>query len=109
MYRSNAKRHGYTWRLSNAYTFLLVTQACTYCGKAPFKKWKGKKSMLYTGLDRIDNRRGYVIGNVVPACTICNSIKGAHLSMEEMRAAMLAILQLRLLLAQAPKGPRRKS
>ena len=28
------------------------------------------------GLDRLDNQKGYVIGNVVPCCTSCNRRKG---------------------------------
>ena len=33
--------------------------------------------MIYslTGIDRIDNKKGYIVGNVNPACTICNYMK----------------------------------
>lgn len=37
------------------------------------------------GLDRIDTRRGYDEGNVLPCCTLCNRARGAGLSVEEFQ------------------------
>ncbi len=42
----------------------LIHKPCIYCGKEP--------SM---GLDRKNNRKGYVITNVVPCCKRCNRAK----------------------------------
>lgn len=30
---------------------------------------------VYSGLDRVDSKRGYTLNNVVPACIICNRAK----------------------------------
>ena len=46
----------------------LLTKPCHYCG--------GKLEETGTGLDRLDHTRGYVRGNVVPCCGVCNTIKG---------------------------------
>jgi len=32
-------------------------------------------SYTYTGIDRVDNKKGYVVDNVVSCCTICNRVK----------------------------------
>jgi 5-methylcytosine-specific restriction endonuclease McrA len=51
------------------YCDLVRERACSYCG-TDLKKKRGHK------LDRIDNRRGYTLDNVVPCCARCNNIKG---------------------------------
>ena len=66
---------------------------CDYCGEPP-KKWNryfNKKGflnddssslenanrawILINGIDRVDNKIGYVVGNCVPCCTACNDMK----------------------------------
>ena len=61
----------------------IVTSPCHYCGAAPFMVYKKhSKGTKYTGLDRVDNSKGYRTGNVVPCCKICNVAK-ATLTREE--------------------------
>jgi hypothetical protein len=43
-------------------------QPCHWCG-APLAE-------TGSGLDRLDNNRGYVPGNVVQACDVCNLLRG---------------------------------
>lgn len=31
---------------------------------------------IYQGIDRVDSDKGYVTGNVLPCCRICNCAKG---------------------------------
>jgi len=31
---------------------------------------------VYTGIDRVDNSKGYIPTNVVPCCGVCNFMKG---------------------------------
>ena len=45
---------------------MIMAMACGYCGK-------GGPS----GIDRYDNDAGYLVGNLVPCCTVCNMAKGA--------------------------------
>ncbi len=80
----------------------LVRQLCTYCGSVPSqkirwhnKKQKVEKSLHYTGIDRKNNAKGYVNGNVVSCCGVCNSIKGKHLTHREMLAVMKIVRVLR--------------
>jgi hypothetical protein len=53
---------------------------CHYCGIAPNKNRKkrnnkGFMAINFNGLDRIDNKKGYVSDNIVPCCSDCNLAK----------------------------------
>ena len=52
----------------------VVTKPCYYC-----KKYDETEVL---GIDRIDSFKGYVKGNILPACEICNSMK-KQLTMKE--------------------------
>jgi hypothetical protein len=39
---------------------------CKYCGQEA------------KGVDRVDNNKGYLIGNMVPCCWVCNKMKIDH-------------------------------
>jgi hypothetical protein len=49
---------------------------CYYCG--------GPLPLSGCGVDRKNNDLGYIPGNCIPCCTICNSIKGSELSCSEL-------------------------
>ncbi len=95
-YRSGAKGRGHTFELSFEYFVSHAIQNCHYCGAKPRKHNKylnsdgffshprsGRKDpsviekawIELNGLDRIDNDKGYIEGNIVPCCTICNYAK----------------------------------
>lgn len=70
---------------------------CHYCGG--FVPWisHGRQSPNHGyHLDRKDNTIGYVRGNLVVACSICNRIKNAHFSYEEMMRLAPQIRAIRL-------------
>lgn len=55
----------------------LVTQACHYCGAIHSRTTVTAAGTLqHNGIDRVDNDRDYVEGNVVTACKRCNIAKG---------------------------------
>jgi hypothetical protein len=45
----------------------IVTKPCYYC--------KTYKETEVIGIDRIDSLKGYAVGNIVPACQVCNMMK----------------------------------
>jgi hypothetical protein len=85
-YKSGAKNRGYVWDLPLPYFKELIAKPCLYCGSPPEIR-PGNKQLKRldiegSGLDRIDNNQGYVIGNVVPCCTWCNTAKRHHSMMD---------------------------
>lgn len=71
-----AKDRQLDWTLSYEEYENFIKQTCFYC--------QNKISGTGTGLDRIDNSKGYIINNVLPCCGTCNRIRGDTVSVEEM-------------------------
>ena len=46
------------------------------------EKYSNSKKVLTNGIDRVDNDKGYVRGNIVPCCTNCNIAKNTFLITE---------------------------
>lgn len=86
--KGNAKTRGLTWTIDDDVVDRLVAMDCHYCGCPPSNLvigWPGSGDFVYSGIDRVDNRKGYETGNVVPCCALCNSAKN-DLSVEEFEA-----------------------
>lgn len=75
-----AKSRGYEWSLSDEQVRHLIFAPCHYCGTSGGNTcWRYDRTappVRYNGIDRMDNARGYVTGNVVPCCAPCNRAKG---------------------------------
>lgn len=67
--RYRSERCGIELNVSDDDLSSLLHQACHYCGLAP--RWPEVH-----GIDRKDNDRGYVYGNCLPCCSMCNYMKG---------------------------------
>jgi len=91
-FRSRAKERGFEYNLTDDLAFELSQQPCFYCGVLPHQKLKmnGNGDLIYNGLDRVDNSKGYTIDNVVPCCGQCNHAK-AVLSQERFRKMIVQI------------------
>jgi hypothetical protein len=80
-YRSNAKAKCREFSLSHEEACSILTNRCHYCGIKPYRRIRAtrarfdKTTILTNGIDRIDNRDGYVAGNCVPCCANCNFSK----------------------------------
>lgn len=78
LYQNNANRTKRDFTLTIEQCQDLFLSSCFYCGSEPFNTLllNNKKSKFnYSGIDRIDNSRGYVPDNVVSCCKICNRAK----------------------------------
>ena len=73
----SARLRGFDYSLTDAEFAELVTKDCWYCGGPPVQMWKKQfpGTPKYNGIDRIDNAKGYVTGNVVSCCALCNRAK----------------------------------
>lgn len=83
-YRYSALRRGYEFTLTYGQFAQIVQSDCYFCGAKPHTqlkdymrrlKTKDVSAFRYNGIDRLDNTRGYVLDNCVPACDICNNAK----------------------------------
>jgi hypothetical protein len=61
--------------------------SCHYCS--------GPLPRYGSGMDRIDNNKGYVVDNIIPCCTVCNLTRGDRWSVEETKAMIAAGLAVR--------------
>lgn len=76
--RAGAAHRGVPWGLTREETLLLTASPCSYCGQPPSNRSKLSYGRVRTGsgIDRVDNGLGYVPGNVVSCCWLCNRAKG---------------------------------
>jgi len=66
-YKKNARVKKNEWNLTFEEFMTFWQKPCNYCG-----------SKIETiGLDRVDNKKGYNLDNVVSCCWICNRMKRA--------------------------------
>lgn len=86
--KSYAKRRSLAWNILESDYSELMSKTCVYCD--------GKLPLHGTGLDRMDNSKGYIIGNIVPCCSGCNRVKSDQLTFNEMKIAMNAVKEFRL-------------
>src|SRR5690348_6121059 len=75
-YVRNAKKWNRVFEISFGMFEWLIQSRCHYCGAPPSNKCRPiHGNWRYNGLDRIDNKKGYTLDNVVAACGICNRMK----------------------------------
>lgn len=93
--KNGATSRGYEFSITEEYHRELIQQPCFYCGKEPVRfnaycvagKNEPRKNFRYdqetierswikaNGIDRYDNRFGYINGNCVSCCGDCNRMK----------------------------------
>ena len=78
-YKKRAEYKGIDFTLNKDEFKDLTKSNCHYCnsGLSQIRKTKRKKQYdyKYNGIDRINSKLGYIEGNVVPCCSICNTMK----------------------------------
>lgn len=77
-YKCGAKQRGLDWSISDEEAFRMFSEDCSYCGAKPSRivshpEYNGR--YISGGIDRTDNSKGYIPGNCVPCCGICNMAK----------------------------------
>jgi len=77
-YKRSAKDRNIRFDLDLDQFATLTSSNCHYCSSTPQsiqKSTHNNGDYFYNGIDRIDPKRGYIKGNVVPCCKYCNSAK----------------------------------
>jgi hypothetical protein len=80
VYKHNAKRRKIEFNITKDEARYISQLPCHYCGNPPRNRIKSKMrrmigDFVYSGIDRVDNTRGYVMDNIVPCCEVCNWMK----------------------------------
>lgn len=76
VYRAGAAQRGLAWALEETRARSLMLSPCVFCGRRPRRKAVRDFVLMLSGIDRIDNDRGYEEGNVQSCCADCNRAKG---------------------------------
>ena len=78
-YKSSAETRNLEFTLTKKQVLRLIDGFCIYCGESRTshmaKNGQSDTVFYYTGIDRIDNSKGYITGNVQSCCKICNRAK----------------------------------
>lgn len=84
-YKKRATKSGRVFNLTKESFFLLTQKNCFYCDSSPKNihiphHGRSEKSIkheqyTYSGLDRVDSNKGYLLDNVVSSCKVCNIAK----------------------------------
>lgn len=77
-YKRHAKSRSIPFDLTKNQLITISQRDCHYCGQSPsnLKKTKhDQEGLLYSGVDRWDNKKGYTLNNCQPCCKICNYAK----------------------------------
>ena len=86
--RRSARVRNLPVAVSDAALRFIAQQACHYCG--------GTDSKGFNGIDRKNNSRGYVRGNMLPCCWTHNNMRGALSYSEFVAGLQAAAKHLRL-------------
>jgi len=97
-YRFKAKIRNIRWSLSFKDFCFLISKPCYYTGRPPsnvfkIRRNKGQKVLIYSGIDRLNNRRGYEKSNCVPCCAEANRAKLAMTSKEFINLCKAVVKQ----------------
>lgn len=109
-YEANSKRRGIKFKITFEEFKTYIHKNCFYCGAPPSNKMNPsygygrvcRSTLMYSGVDRKDNSKGYTLDNVVPCCKRCNRIKSDLFTYEEM-------LKLSEFLKGLPKAPQQEA
>lgn len=90
-YKSAAKKRDIEFDLSEKEFLSYLSGNCNWCGVGPSNKTStrtrpGRRvyDLVYNGIDRIDNSKGYSLENCVSCCKLCNKSKSS-LTVEEWK------------------------
>ena len=91
-YRGHARKRGLVFELTLEQAYELFKKHCFYCGAEPSYIKEGREPFTYNGIDRLHNHLGYIEGNVVACCGLCNRAK-SDMSYEQFTEWINRIVQ----------------
>jgi hypothetical protein len=95
-YRNRAKIKNLEFSLSKEDFKKLTKSNCYYCDIEPSQiKTRSNSNVfpyVYNGIDRIDNKKGYILNNCRPCCKHCNTMKWT-MTVKEFKEKLNSILE----------------
>ena len=87
---AQARKRCLVWSIDDELLSQLSFGNCFYCGAPPSMRKKARKDayIVVNGIDRVNNRLGYIPGNCVSCCRACNRSK-CTMSMKEFVSYIL--------------------
>lgn len=79
-YVRDAKRRNNIFELTKEQFVKIIQSPCVYCGDDKLN-----------GVDRVDNNKGYTVGNSVSCCGVCNRMKLDHTTNEFIKQCIQII------------------
>lgn len=94
-YRKYDKKHNVLFSLNKEELMNVLSMSCVYCGESSLHK---------LGADRIDNKKGHTLDNIVTCCDECNTARSDHFNCEEMLiiGESIELVKLGRVMAQCP-------
>jgi len=77
-YKTSAKNRNFEFKLTKKEVINLLLGDCVYCGSEPYNTKtiaNGKICVNVNGIDRVDNKKGYILENCFSCCKRCNYMK----------------------------------
>lgn len=81
LYKTAAKARKIVFSIDKDSFLSFRGKECFYCGDV----------LDRVRLDRMDNKEGYLMSNLVPSCIVCNWMKGSRLSVESFISKCILI------------------
>ena len=91
-HRQSARERNLTTTVSFDEFYEISKMPCWYCGDTPISgywenssyKREWHEPFISNGIDRVDNSKGYIKGNIMPCCIRCNRAKN-DMTIEEWK------------------------
>jgi hypothetical protein len=75
-YKRSAGVRGLSFEVDFDFFLQTIKGACNYCGCQPSQFLNSsREGIYYNGIDRLDGKVGYRVGNIVACCKSCNYLK----------------------------------
>jgi hypothetical protein len=78
-YRTQSKERKLEFNIDYEHFIKLTSGDCFYCGEPPSRISTTNNNLegeyIFNGIDRVDNNKGYIEGNIVSCCKVCNYMK----------------------------------
>lgn len=84
-YQRNAIKRGHEFNIPVEEFNKIIKLNCFYCNRKPSNQsdfLDNGEYLKYSGIDRVNNKKGYIASNIVPCCSVCN-ISKSRLSQKE--------------------------